>query len=86
MPLPARPLCPAFLNRFRFDARVWCVAVDDLLLDLALQQAFDFAQQLLFIDANERYGVTFLTRTGRTPDSMHIVFRHVWQFVVNNVR
>ena len=80
-----RPLITTLSNRFRLDPRIRFIAGDNLLFNLAFEQALDIAQQLVFIDADQRYGMTFLTGSCRAPDTMHVVFRDVGQLVIDDV-
>jgi hypothetical protein len=73
-------------NRLSFDAWIWLVTRQDSFLDFAFQQAFDVRQQFVFIHANQGNGMTFLSGSGGPADAMHIVFRHIGQFVIDDMR
>ena len=40
----------------------------------------------MFVDAHQRAGLTFTAGTTGTANTVHIVFRHVGQFIVHHVR
>ena len=40
----------------------------------------------MLVDANKRYRVTFVTGTGRPPDAVDVVFRHMRQLEIDDMR
>ena len=54
--------------------------------DLHLEQFFDVGQQSVLINTNKRESLAGVTGPGRAPDTMHIVFRYMRQFVIDDMR
>ena len=48
-----------------------------------LDQLFYIQQQWLFISTNQRNRMAFHACATGTADAMHVIFRHVWQFIVH---
>lgn len=84
--LPIVLLRASFAYRFCLDAWIRFVARNDLLFDLDFQQALDVVQEPVFVDADQRDGMSLLPRSGSSTDTMYIVFGNVWQFIVDDVR
>src|SRR5450759_3828918 len=76
----------ALHDRLGADARVGLESGHDFLLDLALDQALDVAQQTEFVHAYQRNG--FAARTGATSaaDAVHVIVSHVGQLEIDHMR
>ena len=74
------------LNRLGFDRRIRLVTRNGDARDLFLQQAFDIMQQLMFIYADQRQRFARCRSAPGTTNTVHVIFRHVWQLVVHHVR
>ena len=74
------------LNRLGFDRRIHFVTRGFDARDLFLQQALDVAQQLVLVHADQRERFTGCRRAAGTADTVNVIFRHVRQLVVDDVR
>lgn len=79
-------LCTSSLDWLCLDAGIRLETGDDFLIYIAFQHAFDVAQQIVFVDTDQGYRLTLLTRASCTPDAVQVIFRNERQFVVYDVR
>ena len=70
----------------RSDTRIRLVAGDDFLANFGLQQLLNICQQIVLVDTDERNRMTLVPGAGRAAYAVHIIFRHMRQFIVNDVR
>ena len=82
----AATLTAAHQDRLGLDRRVGFEARNHDLRNLALDQAFDVAQQLVLVDAHQRQRLALGAGAAGAADAVHVVFRHVGQLVVHHVR
>ena len=52
IPWSRRTLLTLLKDRFRFNGRVWLEAVDFDFVNVAFDQSFDVAQEIVFVDAD----------------------------------
>ena len=75
-----------FRDWFCLDARIRFVAGDDLLIDLAFEQALDVKEEPVLVYTDQRNGVSLLPCPGGPSDAMNVIFRNVWQLIVDDMR
>ncbi|STQ45642.1 Uncharacterised protein [Ewingella americana] len=73
-------------DRLSFDAWVWLIAFKRDAWDFTLEQALNVTQQFVFIDTHQRNRFTGGFRTASTANTVNVVFRYVWQLIVDDVR
>ena len=73
-------------NRLCFDAWIWLVTRQCNAWNFTLKQTLDVTQQFVFIYAHQRNRFTGRFCTASTADTVNVIFRYVWQFVVHDVR
>lgn len=83
---PSIPLAAAHADGLRTDAPVRLEAGDHLGRDGVAEKPLDVAQQLTFIDADERNGDAIDARATGAADAMDVVGRDHRQLVVDDMR
>ena len=84
---PARwPRRPVVDVRLVARVRVELEAGDRLARDLAPDQPLDVAQQPALVGGDQRHGLAFGPGAAGAADAMHVVFRHVGEGEVHDVR
>src|SRR3989344_3852496 len=79
-------LAASMTDRLGPDRRVRLEALDHGLRDIALEQALDVAQVIALVHAHQRDRLPFLAGAAGAADAMHVILRHVGQFIAHHVR
>ena len=74
-----------FEYRLGFDAGVRFKTVEHNFGDFTLDEAFDIAQEVAFVDTHQRDGLAFVTGTSGATNAVHVVFCDVGQVEVDDV-
>ena len=85
--LPLALTTPLALQyRFGLGVRIGGKAFNHFLLDLAFDQAFDISEKNMFVDTHQRDRLATGTGATGATDAMHIIFGHIGQLVIHDVR
>jgi hypothetical protein len=76
----------AQLNRLRFSMWVRLKTGYHFHRDFTFDETLDVSQQTFLINANQRYCFTGRTGTTSSADTVDVIFRHIRQIIVDNMR
>ena len=86
IPGARRTLLSLLKDRFGFDGGVRLEAFDFDFVNVAFDQSFDVTQEVVFVDANQRYGFSGIAGSTGTADPVDIIFRYIGKFVIDDMR
>jgi hypothetical protein len=73
-------------NGFGFLPWLWAKAFQNLNWNFLLGKAFDFHHEAFFVQAHQAHSFTAGAGTTRAANAVDIVFRHIGNFIIHNMR